>query len=238
GEALYAGGRFLSIDGVAASRVAKWDGTTWSPLGSGITGPTASSSINAMAAYDDGSGEALYVAGQSFTAAGGIASPRVARWNGSEWSAVGDGFANGLVWHLETFDAGNGEELYAFGTFTMSGTNAIAKVAKWDGLTWSEVGANDDCYGAIVHDDGSGTAMYVAGRYSEIAGIAATRIARLHACENPAVPGDLNGDFLVTPEDLAIMLAAWGPCRACSEDLDGDDEVGSSDLAILLANWS
>ena len=51
-------------------------------------------------------------------------------------------------------------------------------------------------------------------------------------------PGDLNGDGVVDASDLAIMLAAWGPCRGCPADLDGDGEVGPADLATLLANWS
>ncbi|MCA9289492.1 MAG: VCBS repeat-containing protein [Phycisphaerales bacterium] len=51
------------------------------------------------------------------------------------------------------------------------------------------------------------------------------------------VPGDLDGDGSVNPADLAILLAAWGPCGACPEDLDGDRTVGPADLAILLANW-
>jgi hypothetical protein len=50
--------------------------------------------------------------------------------------------------------------------------------------------------------------------------------------------GDLTGDGLVGPADLAILLAAWGPCGACDEDLDGNGFVGPSDLALLLANWS
>ncbi|MCA9291312.1 MAG: hypothetical protein KDA25_09290 [Phycisphaerales bacterium] len=52
------------------------------------------------------------------------------------------------------------------------------------------------------------------------------------------VPGDLDGDFVVGPSDLATLLAAWGPCPGCAADLDGDGEVGASDLAALLANWS
>ncbi len=51
-------------------------------------------------------------------------------------------------------------------------------------------------------------------------------------------PGDLDGDGDVDAADLAIMLAAWGPCAGCEADLDGDREVGPADLATLLANWS
>ncbi len=52
------------------------------------------------------------------------------------------------------------------------------------------------------------------------------------------IPGDLNADGVVGADDLAGLLAAWGPCvPACPADLDGDGVVGPGDLAILLANW-
>ena len=51
-------------------------------------------------------------------------------------------------------------------------------------------------------------------------------------------PGDVTGDGLVNPQDLAALLAQWGPCAGCAADLDGDGTVGSADMAELLANWS
>src|SRR5262245_52633400 len=46
--------------------------------------------ISAMAVFDDGSGDALYVAGD-FTVAGDVAASNIAKWNGSSWSALGSG---------------------------------------------------------------------------------------------------------------------------------------------------
>ncbi len=48
--------------------------------------------------------------------------------------------------------------------------------------------------------------------------------------------GDLEGDGLIGPTDLAALLGAWGPC-SCPADLNGDGEVGAADLAILLGAW-
>ena len=53
---------------------------------------------------------------------------------------------------------------------------------------------------------------------------------------------DLNDDGFVNGADLAILLAAWGPCSGpCDADLDTDGQVGGTvdggDLAILLASW-
>ncbi|MCA9291677.1 MAG: hypothetical protein KDA25_11160 [Phycisphaerales bacterium] len=50
------------------------------------------------------------------------------------------------------------------------------------------------------------------------------------------IPGDLDGDGVVGPADLAILLAAWGSDDP-DADLDDDGAVGPTDLAILLANW-
>ncbi|MCA9291259.1 MAG: DNRLRE domain-containing protein [Phycisphaerales bacterium] len=54
----------------------------------------------------------------------------------------------------------------------------------------------------------------------------------------PTLVGDLNGSGTVDAADLAILLAAWGPCGRCSADLDADGTVGPSDLALLLAQWT
>ena len=50
--------------------------------------------------------------------------------------------------------------------------------------------------------------------------------------------GDLNGDGVVGPADLAILLGTWGDCvNECPADFNGDGTVGPADLAILLGNW-
>lgn len=55
-------------------------------------------------------------------------------------------------------------------------------------------------------------------------------------------PADLNGDGVVGPADLGILLGAWGNpgcsgARPCAADLNSDGVVGPADLGILLGNW-
>ncbi|HEX5131188.1 MAG TPA: hypothetical protein VFX92_01745, partial [Candidatus Krumholzibacteria bacterium] len=38
-DALYVAGEFSSASGIPAANIARWDGTSWSPLGAGIDGP-------------------------------------------------------------------------------------------------------------------------------------------------------------------------------------------------------
>lgn len=48
---------------------------------------------------------------------------------------------------------------------------------------------------------------------------------------------DINRDGRVGPQDLALLLGAWGSDNA-SADVDLDGAVGASDLSVVLAAWS
>jgi hypothetical protein len=126
GTSLYAGGEFKMAGGVPASRIAEWNGSSWSALGSGVN-----YAVLALAA----SGPNLY-AGGIFTSAGGVSANYVAQWNGSAWSALGSGMDND-VYAL----AVSGGTLYAGGNFTSAGSVAATNIAQWNGSTWSAVGS-------------------------------------------------------------------------------------------------
>ena len=62
-------------------------------------------------------------------------------------------------------------------------------------------------------------------------GVAAPRV-------NAQCTSDLNADHSVTAQDLAIMLAFWGPTTTfAAADINQDHIVNSQDLAMLLAMW-
>ncbi|MCA9290869.1 MAG: hypothetical protein KDA25_07060 [Phycisphaerales bacterium] len=50
-------------------------------------------------------------------------------------------------------------------------------------------------------------------------------------------PADLNIDCRVDAADLMIMLQDWGDSPHLPSDIDGDGVVGPRDLAMLLADW-
>jgi hypothetical protein len=84
GQALYAAGDFATAGGVAAKRIARWDGCNWSALGSGTD-----NAVWSLAWY---SGYTLYnlYAGGDFGTAGGKASSHIARWRGAAlWDGGG-----------------------------------------------------------------------------------------------------------------------------------------------------
>ncbi|MDA0802724.1 MAG: choice-of-anchor B family protein [Planctomycetota bacterium] len=55
-------------------------------------------------------------------------------------------------------------------------------------------------------------------------------------CEEPSIPGDVNGDGIVDGQDLAGLLGAWGSSLPAA-DFNGDGVVDGVDLASLVANW-
>ena len=129
GPALYAGGHFIEADGVAVNKIAKWNGTAWAPLGSGMN-----AAVFALTVFDDGTGPALY-AGGGFTMAGGVPVNFIAKWTGTAWEPVGGGVDAGVK-ALTVFDGA----LYAGGAFFHAGGVDALRVAKWDGTAWAPLG--------------------------------------------------------------------------------------------------
>jgi hypothetical protein len=177
GAALYAGGEFTTAGGVAANHIAKWDGTQWSPLGSGMNG-----NMYALTVFDDGSGPALY-AGGNFTTAGGVSANFIAKWDGTQWSPLGSGM-NNFVYALAVFDDGSGPALYAGGGFTMAGGLVANRIAKWDGAQWAPLGSGlngDNTFRSVLaleaFDDGTGSALYAGGFFTVAGGRPANYIA-------------------------------------------------------------
>ena len=131
---IYVGGDFITAGGVIVNNIAKWDGTKWSALGTGVFSQYGSS-IQALAM--DGAGN-LY-AGGSFTNAGGVLANNIAKWDGTTWSALGTApdFGVSNTVNALAVDGGN---LYAGGNFTTAGGVPVNRIAKWDGTAWSALG--------------------------------------------------------------------------------------------------
>ncbi len=132
GQALYAGGNFISAGGVPAAGIARWNGSSWSAVGTGL------GTVTALAVYDDGSGPRLYAGGQ-FTLVNGTQFNRVAKWNGTSWTPLGAGASAGVdngVWAMTVHDDGGGPELFVAGDFTAAGGNQADHIASWNGSRW------------------------------------------------------------------------------------------------------
>jgi len=266
GPALYAGGNFTTAGGVPANRIARWNGTAWTPLGSGMSG--GANTVRALMVFDDGSGagSALY-AGGNFTSAGGVGANRIARWNGAVWTPLGSGLDSEVL-TLTSFDDGSGglPALHAGGWFTNAGGVAANYVARWNGTAWSPLGSGMDfvVYALAAFDDGSGTgpALYAGGGFTSAGGAIANRIARWNGMtwtplgsgmntfvnaltvfddDLDGAPALLAGGLFSTSPAGDAFLARWQGCPVKPEcelaDLNCDGIVDGSDLAILLGHW-
>ena len=164
GGTLYAGGDFTTAGGSAANDIAQWNGSIWSPLGSGISGGGGyASPVSALAV----SGGTLY-AGGNFTTAGGSAATNIAQWNGSSWSPLGSGM--GGSYPSVSALAVSGSTLYAGGLFTTAGGNTANNIAEWNGSSWSALGSGmgmnsySDCAGGVGQHVVCGRRFHDGGR--------------------------------------------------------------------------
>lgn len=200
GPGLYATGNFLFADGVQVNRIARWDGVSWSPLSSGANG-----TIDRMTVHDDGlgGGPALFVGGIFGQVIGAPNTRRVAKWNGSSWSALGTGmddYINDLVSFDEDGSGPNPPRLFVGGYFLQAGDQEIHYLARWDGAIWTDVGGfdalNEHVHSFQVFDDGSGMALYVGGNFNIVGGQVARYIARWNGSTWSAVGTGLNTEVL------------------------------------------
>ena len=191
GASLYAGGQFQFAGEVEAARIARWDGRSWSSVDGGLHGEAAAW-VQSFAEFDDGTGPALYVGG-FFTEAGSVPALNIARWDGTEWSGLGDGL-DSSVRAFAVFDDGTGPALYAVGFFTASGGSALSYIARWDGTSWSAVGGglNEAARALAVFDDGNGPALYPAGHFTMAGGVPAEHLARWDGQSWSSVGGGLD----------------------------------------------
>jgi hypothetical protein len=141
---------------------------SWTP---DFSRPDTNSAIHALRTFDDGSGPALYAAG-NFRIASDVPCEHIARWNGTRWSPVGGGIptrgsATSVV-ALATFDDGQGPALYAAGSFESAGGIAAHAIARWNGAHWSAF-ATEFPYASIraltVFDDGTGSTLIATGGF-------------------------------------------------------------------------
>jgi len=123
---LYAGGSFTKSGATTLNHIAKWDGTTWSPLGTGLIG-TSTASVSAIAV----TGNNIYVTG-AFTNAGGIIVSNVAKWDGTAWSAMGNGTELGRA---ASAVAASGDDVYVGGNFNFAGDKPSQFIAHWNAQT-------------------------------------------------------------------------------------------------------
>jgi len=166
----------LFIGGEITDGIVKMNAGVLSAVGTGVNG-----AVYAIKFNDDG---VIYLGGD-FTTAGGVSANRIARWDGTAFSALGSG-CDDVVKAIRI----NGSEILVGGDFLNCGNIPTNHIAVWNGYLWkpfnvtteqvvmSGSGANSTVYSIVVDD--ANDVMYVGGDFTRIMGISASRIAKIN----------------------------------------------------------
>lgn len=209
-------GDFTSAAGTTVGNVARWDGTAWTSLGTGLDAPGRC--LRVLATGD-------LVVGGDFLLAGGGTANHVAMWNGAAWSALGTDLV-GSVLSMSVLPNG---DLVACGSFGTLGTPSATGIARWTGTAWDALAVDGavlgtaSCLVTVPNGD-----IVTAGNFSRIGGVAANSIARWDGTAWHALGSGIlgqvrallalqNGDVVVG----GLFRTAGGVAAACVARWDG-----------------
>lgn len=173
-ERLVVAGFFASAGAMPDTQsIAAWDGSVWVSMGSQLVAPN---SIWGADVGDLGDGQRLFVGG-AFPTIAGIPAGGLAQWDGDSWDTIGTGVGisgtfSPTVFGLKLFDDGSGLALYAGGRFDgIDGVPNTDLIARYRDGAWEAVGTGlsgssttADAGVLEIFDDGTGPALYAAGR--------------------------------------------------------------------------
>jgi hypothetical protein len=129
GTNLYAGGIFNYVGQTNANYIARFDGTNWYPLGSGVGPVGLSTSVNAIAVSNNN----VFVGG-SFSQAGTALALGAARWDGTNWYGFGLGPGSEVASLVVRTDG-----VYAAGAALNGNPYGFPFFSRWDGTNWNGV---------------------------------------------------------------------------------------------------
>ncbi|MBL8749907.1 MAG: hypothetical protein JNK78_12150 [Planctomycetes bacterium] len=170
---LVVAGEFTTAGGAPAAHVARWNGTSWTPLGPGL-GAGPFDSVEALAVRPNGD---LVAAGRfATTGDGATAVQRIARWNGTAWSAYGNG-VSAVVRSLAVLP--DGDVVAGVDTFDAAGQPSPSPL-RWNGTTWStDLAGIDDRFGTVsalaFAPNGE---LWVGGSFASLQGAVSAGLAR------------------------------------------------------------
>lgn len=226
---LVAAGSFAESGSLTVNRIAVWDGTEWSPLGSGM----ASGDVRAVVEWDpDGTGllPRRLVAGGSFANAGGGVVSNVAMWDSTEggtWRPLGAGLDQSVL-TLAAWRPGHGaagvQELVAGGYFRRSGEMETRLVAVFNNEldAWQPIGGGlwgdhgPAAFALAAWDpDGAGSIrpwLYATGTLERRPDWYMTwRIARWQGSALSGGPWLSNGSLYASPLSYGSAMTTWSP---------------------------
>jgi hypothetical protein len=154
---IYICGEFTSADGADGDYLCYWDGSAFNRVGI-----TELNGVVYNLAFDNAGN--LIIVG-NFTNAGGLSNADyIAKWNGSQWSALGTGLNN----YARSICISPQDDYYVSGVFTRAGEVDLAdRIAVFSGNTWRSIDIDlpgtADVYSIFISRNNH---LYIGGSYS------------------------------------------------------------------------
>jgi len=209
---LYAGGTFTNVEGIdAADHVAAYDGT-WHAMGagSGPKGGAVEDHVRALVA----NGPEVWIGTDAADVADIATADHVARWDGTEWHAVGTNTAGTDGWFptttsINALTIANGLVVAAGSFQNADGVATADNIAYFDGGAWYPIGSNGAGNGPYLGDTRALAVfrgkLYASGNFTSAGGDTKAESLAAYALKLPdarvgnATNGPWTGDGVYSP---------------------------------------
>jgi trimeric autotransporter adhesin len=258
---IYVGGHFPKVNndntptgtgGLDANHIAKWDGTSWSTLGTGMTELVDNNSTYSglpwvkTLCYDQAN-QLLY-AGGGFLKANGTNARNIAKWDGTTWSGMAGGFEK-EVYAIQK----NGNNLYIGGQFLYDFNSLNTNnrhVSNWNGTEWTPLGTGvgqDSFTQAVLTISAAGNNVFFGGTFYDVATYTGPggirRFAHWREVVSTTGVNELSNNiqFYPNPTSQQITVSGLNPGDVLYiKDLSGREilskEIHSSQEILQLSN--
>lgn len=160
-QKIYIGGYFHLAGEHKSNGIAAWDMNTktWETFKGGLQSNFENDPVYAYAFAAKGID--IYVGGK-FHKAGEIPANHIAKWDGTNWAAIGE--SKSFIQDLEFDDKG---DLYAVGYYQSSDDPRASRIGKWDGIKWTSISGPEGFNAYVTNILFLGTKLYAAGNFND-----------------------------------------------------------------------
>jgi hypothetical protein len=172
GTNLYVGGTFNLAGTKTVTNMAKWNGSSWAAVGSGLdyvpflSSDTNTPSVNALAFIGTN-----ICAGGVFNVSGSVSLGNLAEWNGTSWSSLGV-----TDDEVDAIYAVSASEIYVGGAFDTIDNVPASTVALWNGANWNPLDTGSD--GTVYALALTGNLLIAGGSFDSLGEANATSIGQ------------------------------------------------------------
>ena len=242
-------GYFTEVNGQTVNGLVKWNDQQFTAFPDLITYTNgAEPYIFCGTVYH----EELYVGGNFSNTTDTLME--IAKWDGSHWTAVGQGFVGSFadVREMKVYH----DELYVVGAFSNEGLpNPGNFIARWNGNEWHDVGGGLSGNSAAWDLIKKGDYLYVCGSFTSAGGVWSPGIARWDGSEwcsmNDTMLGYMRsvtvlndtlyliGDVIIQDGDTLTDLFKWvggDELQPCSSIVSVSEDISDEDFIQLYPN--